>query len=424
MLKIAGRYIVREFLLSFLVSFLFFFFIFVINVLLVRAEAILSKNVPLGDVMMLIIYSLPINILFTIPFSTLVGGLMAFGRLVKDNEVMAFRACGISIYKLFWPILAIGLVLSILAFIFNDIFLPLGNINLKTLLRKITLSNPGVELKPYSIKKYQNNSIITGNVNDNTIEDIIIIDTTSGNRKRIIMASYASMVENEEQKGVISLVLENVFCHSASINEKDVFEYSTADTMIYNLLLPDIIVDMVNPGPSEMSSVDVMNQIKEKEEMLTQRKMEQKQNLQRMQYQFIMQMMAFNELNEKNYYVSPLNDDEILRTYSNLMIESERIIEDSSLPRYRMEFHKKFAMSFSCIVFIIFAFSVGILIRRTGRFIGFGIGVVVSGIYWFMLAISFKFGVKLFIEPLISMWLPNMVILAFGIFFLILNTKR
>ena len=39
--------------------------------------------------------------------------------------------------------------------------------------------------------------------------------------------------------------------------------------------------------------------------------------------------------------------------YTNIQNERNRPIEDNKLQRYKMEFHKKFSMSFSCIVFII-----------------------------------------------------------------------
>ena len=49
----------KEFLFSFLVAFLFFFFIFFMNNLLIVAEQVLAKKVPVGDVLLLIVYMLP-----------------------------------------------------------------------------------------------------------------------------------------------------------------------------------------------------------------------------------------------------------------------------------------------------------------------------------------------------------------------------
>ena len=85
------RYVAREFLLSVLVSFLFFFSIFFINVLLVTATDIMAKQVPLGDVALLVLYSLPQIIHLAFPFATLLGALMALGRLRADRSSLRCR---------------------------------------------------------------------------------------------------------------------------------------------------------------------------------------------------------------------------------------------------------------------------------------------------------------------------------------------
>ena len=156
----AYRYITEEFLFSFLVAFLFFFFIFFVNQILLIAEEILSRNIKIFSVLRLLFYSLPVIISFSFPFGSLVGALMAVGRLSSDNEVLAFQACGIPYGRLLYPLAILGILFSAGSFIINDIFLPLGTIKFSQLYREILYSNPELELSPYSIKalpeKYNN----------------------------------------------------------------------------------------------------------------------------------------------------------------------------------------------------------------------------------------------------------------------------
>jgi len=79
---------------------------------------------------------------------------------------------------------------------------------------------------------------------------------------------------------------------------------------------------------------------------------------------------------------------------------------------------------FGCLAFIVFAFPVGVFAKRSGRSVGFGIGLLVSIIYWGMLLAGQNFGFRLNFSPFLSMWLPNFVILAFGLFFFILRKSR
>src|SRR6056297_4243826 len=206
-------YIGSEFLFSFFVAFLFFFGIFFVNQLLLLAEEILAKDVGLFDVALLIIYSLPAIVSFTFPFASLVGGLMAIGRLSSDSEILAFRASGIPYRRLLYPLVIVGILFSMISFVMGDYFLPRGTINFGKLYRKILYSNPALELEPYSVKQYQDTTLITGEVDSGMIEDLVIIDTTEKGEQRIILSRRALLREETEQAGVIGLHLSDVFGH-------------------------------------------------------------------------------------------------------------------------------------------------------------------------------------------------------------------
>ena len=100
--------------------FLFFFFIFFINQILLMAEQILSKHVAVADVARLIIYAIPNIISYSFPFSSLVGGLMAVGRLGGDNELLAMQAAGIPLKMISVPFLLMGVIIGGAAFLSND----------------------------------------------------------------------------------------------------------------------------------------------------------------------------------------------------------------------------------------------------------------------------------------------------------------
>src|SRR6056297_817555 len=157
-------YIGSEYLFSFLVAFLFFFAIFFVNQLLLLAEEILAKDVNFVDVALLVIYSLPAIVSFTFPFASLVGGLMAVGRLASDSEILAFRASGIPYRRLLYPLIIVGILFSMISFVMGDYFLPRGTINFGKLYRKILYSNPALELEPYSVKQDQDTTVVTGEV--------------------------------------------------------------------------------------------------------------------------------------------------------------------------------------------------------------------------------------------------------------------
>jgi len=418
-------YIIREYLLSFLIAFSFFFFIFFINQILLMAEEILSKNVPFWDVVRLIVYSFPAIISFSFPFGSLVGALMAIGRLSSDNEILAMQSCGIHHMHIFLPMFFLGICFSIVSFITTDIFLPLGTINFGKLYREVLFSNPQLELEPYSIKRYQDSIMITGDVNDRVINDLVIIDRTHEKDRRIILADRAVLSQDEEQHGVTSLELSDVFSQVIDKNRKNRFEYSTAGRMVYNILLKDISFSLQNPGPREMSSVDVYNAIQEKRRQLEIRKNEQKQLVANLrfalaqQYAYLAEMTAESRNPPRSSDVEQLNG--VLTEYER---QSKKSVSDRSLQIYLLEFYKKFSIPLGCLAFVIFAFPVGYFARRSGRSIGFGIGLIVSILYWSILFAGQTLGLRLDFPPFWSMWLPNILIVALGLSFFVLGFKR
>ena len=409
-------YIIRELLVSLLVAFLFYFVIFFVNQLLLMAERILSRKVPLWDVVRLVFYSIPLIVTYALPFGTLVGTLMAVGRLSSDREILALRTSGVRLFRIFLPVLAMGFVFSFSALLFSDFFLPLGNIKLKTLSKQVFYKNPGIELEPYSVNKYEDIVIVTGNVTDNVIDSLLIIDRNRENKKRSILADRAFLEPSSRQKGIITLRLDKVFWHVTDPRKKGVFEYGSAESMEYNLPLKDIGTFLVNPGPFEMSSVDVWREIQVLREQLDLRQQKVLENIKKLKLNLAVEVRAALAELGQNVVLPPERKKALERALDVLKRERERPSFDRNLQSYLLEFHRKFASAFSCIAFIVFAFPMGLYARRGGRGVGFGVGVVMSGIYWGMLLVSFRLGTRVDIPPALSMWAPNALVLLLGLF--------
>jgi lipopolysaccharide export system permease protein len=401
------RYTAGEFLFSFFVAFLFFFFIFFVNQILLIAEEILSKNVKITAVLQLLFYSLPAIVSFAFPFGALVGALMAIGRMSSDNEILALQACGIPHFRIFIPVAILGIVFSAGSFIINDIFLPLGTIKFSQLYREILYSNPELELSPYSIKRYQRSTIITGNIENREISDLIIIDKTPEKDKRIIIADIASLNKLEEQNGVISLDLGNVFIQTFNKQKKNDYNYLSSEVMTYNILLGDISFSMRSPGPREMSSRDVKTDIDNKTEQLNIKKIKNTQSADR----------AGVNMEAEYYYIStippPQRDYKFLESSKQDYVNRlQKNVNDRALQIYLVEYYKKFSLPFACFVFVLFAFPVGMFTKRSGRSVGFGIGLLVAVLYWGLLFAGQTFGIQNNSSALLAMWMPNFVIIG------------
>jgi lipopolysaccharide export system permease protein len=415
---ISTRYVAREFVLSFLVAFLFFFFIFFVNQLLLLAEDILSKDVAFMDVVRLIVFSLPSIIALAVPFGALVGALMAIGRLSSDNEIIAFQASGIPLPRLFTPVAVLGVVLSLGSFVMNDYLLPLGTIKFGELYRELLYANPNLELEANAVTSYQESVIVSGDVAEGVINGIVILEEDERGNTRAIVARSAR-VEREENRGLITLQLDDVFSQTSDTTDRQRVEYDyfSSGKMLYNILFQDITVSVRSPGPREMSSVDVYEEIRGMRADLEERRQEQRAQVAEHAYS------AWALYNEVAANRARLQDLE--RVHGEFVKERAERIRDRSLTIHRLEFHKKFSIPFACISFVVFAFPVGLVARRSGRAVGFGVGLLVAFGYWSMLIAGQSLGIqRADVSPVLAMWLPNLVVLVLGMVLLMIKVRR
>ena len=417
-------YILNEFLISFVVAFMFFFCTFFINQLLVLAEEIFSKKVPFADVIRFVVFSLPSILALSLPFGALVGSLMAMGRLSSDNEILAFRACGVAQYRILIPFLVIGVLLFLLSFVMNDYFLPLGNIRLGSMYRKILYTNPGIELEPYSVKRYQDTVIVTGSIEENVINNITIIDKTEDKEKRIIMARSGYLQESRTQKGVVSIKLDQVFSHVPDSVEIDRYEFTTSESMVYNILLKDFSASFINPGPREMRSIDVWREIQEMDKQYRRQLAEQQSKTAAQMFDLAMELRYLRDFAPGNPELYTARQSNLNNAFTLYTRSRDRKFVDRNLQLYRLEFHKKFSIPFSCVVFVLFAFPVGLLARKSGRAVGFGIGLLMASMYWWLLLIGHTLGIRLELPPAFAMWFPNLVVFIAGMTLLIVRSNR
>jgi LPS export ABC transporter permease LptG len=88
---------------------------------------VIKNNIPLLRVLKYHVFLTPELIYETAPESVLLAVLVTFGVMTKNNEVTAFKACGISVRRLGLPVLLMSAVLSAGIFAFGYFWLPEAN---------------------------------------------------------------------------------------------------------------------------------------------------------------------------------------------------------------------------------------------------------------------------------------------------------
>jgi LPS export ABC transporter permease LptG/LPS export ABC transporter permease LptF len=88
---------------------------------------IVKNHIAMWEVVKYHVYLTPTLIYSTLPIAVLVSILATFGVMTKNNEVTAFKACGISVRRLGLPVLLMSAALSSLLFAFDYSYIPQAN---------------------------------------------------------------------------------------------------------------------------------------------------------------------------------------------------------------------------------------------------------------------------------------------------------
>jgi lipopolysaccharide export system permease protein len=399
-----------------MVSFLFFFFIFFVNQLLLLAQEILTKHVPLGQVVLLVLFSIPSIIAMSAPFASLVGTLMTVGRLTSDNEILVMLSSGLSYRNIFFPAVSVGVVISLLSFFANDVLLPAGSVQFARLYRRILLSTPALELEANSVKRFKDTVIVTGDVTGNAIDNVLILDRTSDGERRVIMARNAELKDGGRQG--LSLDLDRAFIQSSGELVREDYDYASSSFLRYWVPQEDLVQAVSTIGPGQMSSLDVYREIRKKTGDLNVQ-LEERRNL------ITGHALALEEVLRRGPGGEGWNRRaNLFAAYQREIQSMEAVKSDRSIQIHRLEFYKKFSIPFGAFSFVFLAVSLGLLAKKSGQTVGFIFGLLISVMYWALLLGGQTVGLRLGYPPFWSMWFPNILAISTGLVMVLFRVRR
>ncbi len=121
---IIDRYIARTWLRLLLLCLSGFVGIYLVIDLIENIPRFLRAGGAAGDMLQYFIWKFPEMISRTATFSILMATLLTLGTLSRDSEIIALRSCGVSLLRISLPMLALGLIASILLLINAELILP------------------------------------------------------------------------------------------------------------------------------------------------------------------------------------------------------------------------------------------------------------------------------------------------------------
>lgn len=111
-------------------------------------NVIVEKRVPMGQVARFLLLKVPWLLVWAAPVAMLFAAALAINRMGRDNEITCMRAAGLSLRRIFTPILVVGLVTSLGSLLVGERVVPRAERAATRLITEIYLSQSVPQIEP------------------------------------------------------------------------------------------------------------------------------------------------------------------------------------------------------------------------------------------------------------------------------------
>jgi lipopolysaccharide export system permease protein len=146
-MKKLDKLIFKSFIGPFFLTFCVVVFIFLLQFLLRHFDDIVGKGLS-WDVYARLLAYFSINMTpVSFPLAVLLSSLMTYGNLGEHSEITALKGAGISLTRTLVPMFVFSIVLTFLAYLSNNYFVPKANLKAYSLLYDIRQKAPALNIK-------------------------------------------------------------------------------------------------------------------------------------------------------------------------------------------------------------------------------------------------------------------------------------
>ena len=463
-MKIVSRYILKEhvgplvFALSALTSLL------LLNFIARKFGDLVGKGLPWSVIGEFMLLSVPFTLAMTLPMAVLVATLHAFSRFAAENEITAFKASGVSMQRLVAPVILSSVVLASLMVLFNDQVLPRANHRLATLQGNIARVKPTLAFQEAVINEVVRGQLYlrAGRIESGTnlMRDVTIYDLSNRKNRRTIVANRGALAFSDTGEDLI-----------LTLYDGSSMEISTdaPNRLQRNFFSRDLIrvrgvatrLDRLEERPAyksdrEMGICELLDRARD---AIAQRDTawlrlqsatapgDQKGkppreplgvssaycSAQRAWQNFRLVRSADAAQNPtpapgrvvpQDQGAVPEQPPQIQSTGQNppgfdeIVLGGLRFdyaVQQSTIDRYRVEIEKKFAIAFSCIIFVLLGAPIALRFPRGGVGLTIGVSLSVFAVYYVGLLAGEALADRALLDPTLAMWGTNILLGVIGV---------
>lgn len=443
-------FVIKSFILLFLGTFFICLFIFMMQFLWRYVDDLVGKGLAISVLSEFFFYATLVLVPTALPLAVLLASLMTFGNFGERYELLAMKAAGISLIRVMRPLILFTLFICCTSFYFQNVIAPKAQVKLYTLLFSMKQKSPELDIPEgvfYDEIEGYNLYVKHKNRDTGVLYNIMIYNFSDGFDNAHIIVADSGKLEMTADKQHLNLHLysgemfenlksqsgsvENVPYRRESFKEKhSIIDFNSNFNMVDESFMNN---QYQSKNMIELqSAVDSMTQIVDSighsfySEAI------------KITYRPGIQMTKEDTLKIKNSRLTAISTDSIFNNFS--LPQKQRIIAsalsnsqsigndwrfksfntaetDTRIRKHEMEWHKKIALSISCLIFFFIGAPLGGIIRKGGLGMPVVVSVLIFIIYYIIDTTGYKMARDAKWILWTGMWISTFILAPIGVFF-------
>ena len=445
-------YIIKSFIGPFFVTLIISLFVLLMQFLWVYLDELVGKGLDFSVILEFIFYTMAMLMNMALPLAMLLASIMTFGDLGENNELLAMKAAGISLYRIMKPVIVLTIFLSLGAFYFSNQIIPVSYKKLITLMSSIRQLRPEIVVKEGVFSnEIDNYSIKVGrkSANGDMLYDIMIYDHTEDKGNITVTVADSGTMKITKDKKYMILNLFSGETHSEMQPQDrrkltypartDKFKKQSIFTVLNGMELSRQNESVFRNQNRALNNAQIVYFVDS-----LGRELDRQRTSVALTLNYITPLNSdiYRLARKDSTYAPPLkmvkytDVDSIMniltasartnmikaavnsaRNNARAILQSDAMIVTSvrNLNRFEIEWHKKYTFAFACLIFLFIGAPLGAIIRKGGLGMPLVISIVLFIFYYIITTTGEKFSRESVASLWMGVWFSTFVFLPAGI---------
>ncbi len=449
-------FVLQTFLPILLATFAVCLFIILMQFLWKYVDDMVGKGLEMSLLAEMFFYAALAFVPLALPLAILLASLMTFGNLGESLELLAIKSAGVSLQKMMRPLVAFLIFVCIGAFYFQNNILPVSQVKMWTMLWSMKQKSPELDIPEgvfYKEITSYNVYVNHKNKKNGILHDMMIYDFSDGfDNAKVYVADSGKLASSDDKKSLV-LTLYNGESFENFRNQRTVSSQRSKQSIPYmrqSFDIRQVLIEFdANFNMADESMMAGRGIAKNMHEL--------KLSIDSMQTDY----RTANDLTKQTFRthsfrevigaekVEPgkeevATDTFTIKSFDNFFAEKSlpkqinivdrakmkgdivrneynqkalmQVQQLKALREHQIEMHKKFSLSFACLIFFFIGAPLGAIIRKGGLGMPTVISVFLFLFYYSIDLLGTKMAKQGVWPVWQGMWLSSVVLLGLGAF--------